>query len=133
MKNHFLIFQITKEKLQQIFSEKGQITDVQLKYTKDGKFRKFCFVGFKTPEQASAVIETFNKTFINASQIQVIRQRERRNLKKFCWISYDPVHYTTVNKCSITSCFLFKERKEKRLDVIHLRWNKRLFNICCNG
>lgn len=63
--------QITKEKLQKLFSEKGHITDIQLKYTKDGKFRKFGFVGFKKPEQASAVIETFNKTFVNASQIQI--------------------------------------------------------------
>lgn len=42
-----------------------------MKYTKDGKFRKFGFIGFKKPEQAFAVIDSLNKTFINASQIQV--------------------------------------------------------------
>jgi multiple RNA-binding domain-containing protein 1 len=42
-----------------------------LKYTKDGKFRQFGFVGFKTEEEAKKAIEYFNETFIDASKIQV--------------------------------------------------------------
>nr|CAD7599757.1 unnamed protein product [Timema genevievae] len=62
---------VTSEKIRDIFGEKGIVTDVQLKYTKDGKFRRFGFVGFKTPEDANNAINYFNNNFINASRIQV--------------------------------------------------------------
>jgi multiple RNA-binding domain-containing protein 1 len=47
------------------------VTDVQLKYTKDGKFRHFGFVGFKTEEEAQKVQKYFNGTFIGASKVSV--------------------------------------------------------------
>jgi RNA recognition motif-containing protein len=65
------ILQITSEKLHQLFSEKGIVTDVQLKYTKDGKFRHFGFVGFKTEEEAQNSVEYFNNTCVKASRIRV--------------------------------------------------------------
>lgn len=65
------ILQITTGKLHEIFSEKGIVTDVQLKYTKDGKFRHFGFVGFKTEEDAQNAQEYFNNSCIKASRIKV--------------------------------------------------------------
>jgi multiple RNA-binding domain-containing protein 1 len=65
------ILQITRKKLHELFSEKGIVTDVQLKYTKDGKFRHFGFVGFKTEEEAQNAVEHFNNTCIKASRIKV--------------------------------------------------------------
>ncbi|XP_047110139.1 probable RNA-binding protein 19 [Schistocerca piceifrons] len=62
---------VTEEKIRKIFSEKGVITDVQLKYTKDGKFRRFGFIGYKTEEEALRALEYFNNTCINASRIKV--------------------------------------------------------------
>lgn len=47
------------------------MTDIQLKYTKDGKFRQFGFVGFQTEEQAQEAIRFFDKTFIHTSRITV--------------------------------------------------------------
>lgn len=47
------------------------MTDVQLKYTKDGKFRRFGFVGLKTDEEAKAALDYFDKTCINTSRITV--------------------------------------------------------------
>lgn len=63
--------QVTAEKLKNIFGEKGIVTDVQLKYTKEGKFRHFGFVGFKTEEEAARACEYFNNTCINATRIKV--------------------------------------------------------------
>ena len=57
-------FQVTEQKLKEIFSEKGIVTDVQLKYTPDGKFRRFGFVGYQTEEEASAAVNYFNNTCI---------------------------------------------------------------------
>lgn len=62
---------ITDIKLKELFSQKGLITDVQLKYTKDGKFRRFAFIGFKTEEQAIAAKEYFDKTCIDTCRISV--------------------------------------------------------------
>jgi multiple RNA-binding domain-containing protein 1 len=67
----FNILQITAGKLHEIFSEKGIVTDVQLKYTKDGKFRHFGFVGFKAEEEAQNAVEYFNNSCIKASRIKV--------------------------------------------------------------
>lgn len=64
-------FQVTVDKLKNVFGQKGEITDVQLKYTKEGKFRNFGFVGFKTEEQAKAAQEHFNGTCIQTKRIVV--------------------------------------------------------------
>lgn len=57
--------------MENLFSSKGTITDLQLKYTKDGAFRQFAFVGYKTEEEAQAAKEYFDNTFVNTSRIQV--------------------------------------------------------------
>jgi multiple RNA-binding domain-containing protein 1 len=66
-----MFLQITTGNLHEIFSEKGIVTDVQLKYTKDGKFRHFGFVGFETEEDAQNAVEYFNNSCIKASRIKV--------------------------------------------------------------
>ena len=62
---------ISEERVQQIFSEMGQITDLKLKYTKSGVFRRFAFVGYKTQTEAQRVLKHFNNTFIDTCKIQV--------------------------------------------------------------
>ncbi|XP_050436168.1 probable RNA-binding protein 19 [Adelges cooleyi] len=62
---------ITEDKLRETFSHKGVITDVQLKYTKDGKFRYFAFVGFQSEEEAKNAIDYFDNSFLNSSRIKV--------------------------------------------------------------
>ncbi|XP_028162960.1 probable RNA-binding protein 19 [Ostrinia furnacalis] len=62
---------VTAQNLKDIFSEKGEITDVQLKYTKDGKFRNFGFIGYRTEEQAQAAREYFDGTCIKSMKIEV--------------------------------------------------------------
>jgi multiple RNA-binding domain-containing protein 1 len=54
-----------------VFKDHGEITNVQLKYTPEGKFRKFAFVGFKTKESADAAIKALDKTFIEGSKLTV--------------------------------------------------------------
>ncbi|GBL94938.1 putative RNA-binding protein 19 [Araneus ventricosus] len=62
---------ITSKRLEKHFAEKGNITDVQLKYTKEGVFRHFAFIGYKTEEEAVAAKEYFNNTYLDAYKIQV--------------------------------------------------------------
>ncbi|CAH1403451.1 unnamed protein product [Nezara viridula] len=62
---------VSTDKLKEKFSEFGRITDVQLKYTSDGKFRNFAFIGFETEEEASNAIAALDKSFIGTHRIQV--------------------------------------------------------------
>ncbi|RZF45568.1 hypothetical protein LSTR_LSTR010969 [Laodelphax striatellus] len=64
-------FLVTNESLKEHFSEKGVVTDVQLKYTKKGEFRHFAFVGYQSEEEAKAAIEYFNNTYIRSVRIEV--------------------------------------------------------------
>ncbi|XP_068158437.1 probable RNA-binding protein 19 [Drosophila tropicalis] len=62
---------ITEEKLRNIFGTKGVITDLQLKYTVDGKFRQFGFIGYSSEEEAQAAIKHFHNTCIQTSRVHV--------------------------------------------------------------
>ncbi|KAI4470086.1 rna binding protein [Holotrichia oblita] len=62
---------ITEEKLRQIFSQKGLLTDVQLKYAPNGKFRQFAFVGYQNETDAHEAIKYFNNTCIQTNKIEV--------------------------------------------------------------
>uniref|UniRef100_W8AG79 Putative RNA-binding protein 19 n=1 Tax=Ceratitis capitata TaxID=7213 RepID=W8AG79_CERCA len=62
---------ITEEKLRNLFGTKGTITDMQLKYTPDGKFRQFCFIGYRSEEEAQEAIKFFDNTCIQTSRIKV--------------------------------------------------------------
>nr|CAD7428958.1 unnamed protein product [Timema monikensis] len=109
---------VTSEKIRDIFGEKGIVTDVQLKYTKDGKFRRFGFVGFKTPEDANNAINYFNNNFINASKIQVELCAGLGDPQKpKAWSKYAPdssafkkIHELAEKKVNK------KEQKKKKLD-----------------
>ncbi|KAK2509982.1 hypothetical protein MC885_004954 [Smutsia gigantea] len=51
-----------EERFRQLFTAFGTLTDCSLKFTKDGKFRKFGFIGFKSEEEAQTALNHFNKT-----------------------------------------------------------------------
>ncbi|XP_033748627.1 probable RNA-binding protein 19 [Pecten maximus] len=62
---------IKEERLRSIFGKNGLITDCSMKFTKDGRFRKFAFIGFRSDEEAQHAIGHFNETFIDTSKITV--------------------------------------------------------------
>ncbi|XP_030847248.1 probable RNA-binding protein 19 [Strongylocentrotus purpuratus] len=63
--------QIKEEKLRNTFASRGDVTDIQLKFTKGGVFRKFAFIGFKTEVEAQNAVDFFNKSYVDSSRIQV--------------------------------------------------------------
>lgn len=62
---------IKEDRIRSIFAGKGELTDVKLCYTKDGKFRRFGFIGYKTEDQAKAALHHFNNSFIDTTKITV--------------------------------------------------------------
>ncbi|KAJ8380369.1 hypothetical protein SKAU_G00011470 [Synaphobranchus kaupii] len=60
-----------EERFRGMFSAFGTVTDCGLKFTKNGKFRKFGFVGFRTEEEAGRAMKHFNKSFVDTSRVTV--------------------------------------------------------------
>lgn len=47
------------------------VTDVKLVHKKDGTFRRFGFIGYKTAVEAKKAQDWFNGTFFGSTKIQV--------------------------------------------------------------
>ncbi|XP_074593873.1 uncharacterized protein LOC141849449 [Brevipalpus obovatus] len=62
---------VTEDQLKKLFAKEGTITDLQLKYKKNGNFRHFAFVGFKTVDEAEHAKNTLNNTYFGSSKIVV--------------------------------------------------------------
>ncbi|XP_045700155.1 probable RNA-binding protein 19 isoform X2 [Phyllostomus hastatus] len=60
-----------EERFKQLFAAFGTLTDCSLKFTRDGKFRKFGFIGFKSEEEAQKALDHFNRSFVDTSRITV--------------------------------------------------------------
>ncbi|XP_041344722.1 probable RNA-binding protein 19 [Pyrgilauda ruficollis] len=60
-----------EERFRKLFAAFGTLTDCCLKYTKDGKFRKFGFIGYKSEDEAQTALNHFNKSFIDTSRVTV--------------------------------------------------------------
>lgn len=59
------------QKLRQHFSAKHPVTDVKLMKTRDGKSRRFGFVGFKNETDAEDAVKYFNDSYMGSSKILV--------------------------------------------------------------
>ncbi|NWV01255.1 RBM19 protein, partial [Upupa epops] len=60
-----------EDRFRKLFAAFGTLTDCCLKFTKDGKFRKFGFIGYKSEEEAQTALNHFNKSFIDTARITV--------------------------------------------------------------
>ncbi|KAL8138053.1 hypothetical protein V2J09_004054, partial [Rumex salicifolius] len=58
-----------EDELRNFFSQKGEVTDVKIIRTNDGKSRQFGFIGYRTSQEAEEAIRYFNKSFMGASRI----------------------------------------------------------------
>ncbi|MEE6513442.1 hypothetical protein FKM82_021097 [Ascaphus truei] len=62
---------IKEDRFRDLFAAFGTLTDCSLKYTKEGKFRKFGFIGFGSEDEAREALSHFNKSFIDTSRVSV--------------------------------------------------------------
>lgn len=60
-----------EDELKAVFGAKGEVTDVKVMRTKDGKSRQFAFVGFRSDQQAEDARKFFHNTYIGLSRIAV--------------------------------------------------------------
>ena len=62
----------TEDKLRKFFKSFGSLTDCTLKYTKEGKFRKFAFIGFESDDAGEKALNGTNQTYMGSARVQVI-------------------------------------------------------------
>ncbi|ORX86199.1 RNA-binding domain-containing protein [Anaeromyces robustus] len=62
---------LTAERFREHFASKGEITDSKLSFTKDGVFRRFGFIGYKSEKEAKKAVKYFDNTYIDTSKIKV--------------------------------------------------------------
>ncbi|OAF69595.1 Multiple RNA-binding domain-containing protein 1 [Intoshia linei] len=62
---------IKQNELQKIFSKYGHITECKLKYTHEGVFRKFAFIGYKDDNSCHSAVSQLHNTFIHTSKINI--------------------------------------------------------------
>jgi len=76
-----------EERFRELFAAFGTLTDCTLKFTKDGKFRKFGFVGYKTEDDAVKALQHFNRSFVDTSRVTVSGdegQAPHLSVRSFC-------------------------------------------------
>ncbi|XP_057325148.1 probable RNA-binding protein 19 [Microplitis mediator] len=106
---------ITQAKLEELFGVHGIVTDVQLKYTKDGKFRKFGFVGFKTEDDGHKALNFMNNTYIGTSKIDVqVCAGLGDDSKPKAWSKYAPDSSVNLKKDKKDSEPKVEKKKKKK-------------------
>lgn len=61
----------TEAQLRKFYEKYGKLSDATLKYTKEGKFRGFAFVGFLNEEHAAEALAKTNQTFFQTKKLTV--------------------------------------------------------------
>ncbi len=63
---------VNEKRLRDVFTAfGGEITDIKLMKTADGKFRRFAFIGFVSTAHASTAIDKLNNTYVDTNKIVV--------------------------------------------------------------
>ena len=59
------------KQLRQLFAFAGEVTDAKVIKTKEGKSRKFGFIGFRTSKEAKHARHQLNKSYVDTSQVTI--------------------------------------------------------------
>ncbi|KAM3938028.1 putative RNA-binding protein 19 [Leptodactylus fuscus] len=104
-----------EDRFRELFSAFGNLTDSTLKYTKDGKFRKFGFIGFSSEDDAKAALSHFNKSFIDTSRISVELCKSFGDPSKSkAWSKYSQSKSKDTAKTEVVTQATEDTKKEKK-------------------
>lgn len=70
----------TEKQLQELFGQKGEVTDIKVLKMKGGQVRRMAFVGYRTEAQAQEAQRYFHNTFMGMSRIavEIAKKYEKR-------------------------------------------------------
>ncbi|CAG9761792.1 unnamed protein product [Ceutorhynchus assimilis] len=120
----------TEDKLRELFNQNGTITDIQLKYTKEGAFRRFGFIGFQNQDEADRAIEALNNTFVNTSKISVEKCALLGDANKpKAWSKYatDSSAFKKANKKNVKIETKKEKKNDEELEILEKYKNDPMF------
>ncbi|KAK6024499.1 hypothetical protein OSTOST_09691, partial [Ostertagia ostertagi] len=107
----------TEASLRKFFKKYGTMSDCTLKYTKEGKFRKFAFVGFDSEENASKALQETNLSFMGSSRLHVEECKPFGDANKpRAWSQYTKDSSAYKRKHEVISPDSQKEQKKAKSD-----------------
>ncbi|KXZ55529.1 hypothetical protein GPECTOR_2g1078 [Gonium pectorale] len=62
---------VDEARLKEFFSAKGEVTDVKVLRTKDGRSRQLGFIGFKSVEEAAAAVRYYDRSYMDTMKLSV--------------------------------------------------------------
>ncbi|GIL52539.1 hypothetical protein Vafri_8379 [Volvox africanus] len=62
---------VDEARLKEFFSAKGEVTDVKVLRTKDGRSRQLGFIGFKSVDEAAAALRYYNRSYMDTAKLAV--------------------------------------------------------------
>ncbi|XP_061352863.1 multiple RNA-binding domain-containing protein 1-like [Gastrolobium bilobum] len=112
---------VAEDRLREFFSQKGEITDVKLMRTKDGKSRQFAFIGFRTKHEAQEAIEYFNRSYLDTSRItcEVARKLGDANLPQ-PWSRYSTHKDNKVTTSDVNKHVEAKGQGDNSKDIVDI-------------
>lgn len=72
----------TQTEIETHFAKKGHVTDVYMLHNGKNEFRRVCFIGYASSEEAEDAIQYFNCTYFKNHKITVERVKETANEQK---------------------------------------------------
>ncbi|TWW60369.1 RNA-binding protein 19 [Takifugu flavidus] len=104
-----------EERFKSMFAAFGTVTDCSLKFTKDGKFRKFGFVGFRSEEEANRALAQLNKSFVDTSRVTVeICKAFGDPTKAKAWSKHSQVSPTDKPSTNLNPAHTDSKKKKKQ-------------------
>ncbi|XP_018469350.1 multiple RNA-binding domain-containing protein 1-like [Raphanus sativus] len=63
--------EVEEARLRDVFSKKGEITDVKLLRSMEGRSRQMAFIGFRSEQEAQEAIKYFHNSYLDTFRISV--------------------------------------------------------------
>ncbi|KAK5980714.1 hypothetical protein GCK32_005181 [Trichostrongylus colubriformis] len=107
----------TEANLRKFFKKYGTLSDCTLKYTKEGKFRKFAFVGFDNEDNAKKALQETNLSYMGSSRLHVEECKPFGDANKpRAWSQYAKDSSAYKRKHEVISPSSQKDEKDAKSD-----------------
>ncbi|CAG5132481.1 unnamed protein product [Candidula unifasciata] len=111
----------------------ADITDCNLKYTQDGIFRRFAFVGFNTAEAAASVQKKLHGSFIRTTKIQVDIAADVGSTQVKAWSKYSHKNQAGKKAAADTEAAAKTNEKKSTKEETEPKTQKTAFSIKIKG
>lgn len=109
----------SETELKDLFSAKGEVTDVRIIKTASGKSRQFAFVGFRNEDQSREAKEYYDNSFLHTSKlsVEIAKPIGDKGLEKVVKSRYAKKKYEKNRKAEEKRAMLEAEARKKEREA----------------